>query len=52
MNELDAYERWMVKSNLEYIKTEGLEVVVARLRANGYNRVANVVEQMAVKNVY
>jgi len=46
---LDAVELWMVKSNLEYVKAEGLETVVARLRANGYNRVAAGVEA-AVKD--
>jgi hypothetical protein len=45
--ELDAYERWMVRSNLERIRDEGLEVadVVSTLRANGYPRIADAVEQ-------
>lgn len=42
--ELDAVECWMVKCNLEYVVTEGIDVVVARLRANGYNRVADAVQ--------
>jgi hypothetical protein len=42
---LDAFDLWMVKQNLKYAKTEGLETVVARLRANGYHTVAAAVEQ-------
>lgn len=44
--ELSVFEQWMVKSNVEQIKAESLDVakIVALLRANGYNRVANGVE--------
>lgn len=42
---LDAFELWMVERSLEYVKTEGLQVVVARLKVNGYLRVARKVEQ-------
>lgn len=38
---LTAYQIWMVKSNLKYIEAEGLETVVNRLRANGYNNIAD-----------
>lgn len=41
---LSPMERWMVKSNLEYIADEGLTAVVDRLLANGYPRVAAAVE--------
>jgi hypothetical protein len=39
--ELTAYELWMVKSNLQYVDRDGIELVVARLKANGYHRVAD-----------
>jgi hypothetical protein len=42
---LDAFDRWMVKQNIEHAKAEGLEPVVARLKANGYHRVALAVEK-------
>lgn len=42
---LDPVEQWMVKSNLQYIEAEGVETVVNRLRVQGYDRVANAVEQ-------
>lgn len=41
---LDGFDWWLVDRNLEYVKTEGLAPVVARLRANGYLRVATAVE--------
>jgi len=41
---LTPFEQWMVKSNLAYVAAEGIDVVVARLRANGYNRVADGVQ--------
>jgi len=44
---LNPFEVWMVKQNLGYVKDEGLEIVVARLRAQGYNRVAEAVEVKA-----
>jgi hypothetical protein len=47
---LTPYECWMVKSNMNYIKTEGIDVVVARLRNHGYNRVADAVQEAHRKN--
>lgn len=42
---LDAFERWMAQSNLERISDgEDRDTVVATLRANGYDRVADAVE--------
>ena len=40
---LDTVQQWMVKRNLEYVQTEGIEAVVNRLRENGYNKVADAV---------
>lgn len=42
--ELDPVEEWMFKCNLEYIASEGVEVVVDRLRSQGYIRVADAVQ--------
>lgn len=50
--DLDAYERWMVESNLEYVTNEGLEVVVNRLRARGYGRVADGVAALGAGLVF
>lgn len=47
---LDRFELWMVARNLEYVKSEGAEVVAARLRSRGYNRVGDAVELKAKKN--
>lgn len=47
---LDAFQQWMVARNLEYVETEGLEAVLDRLRAQGYNRVADAVEIEATKS--
>jgi hypothetical protein len=46
---LSAYEQWMVRSNLDTIRTTGVTVAeqVAILRANGYGRVAQAVEERA-----
>ena len=44
---LNPFEKWMVKQNLEYAKLEGLETVVSRLLANGYERVASAVAKEA-----
>jgi hypothetical protein len=44
---LSPFDRWMVQRNLEYAKTEGVETVVARLRAQGYDRVASAVQEGA-----
>jgi hypothetical protein len=41
---MDAFQLWMVKKNVEYARTEGTELTVARLRANGYPSVAAAVE--------
>lgn len=44
--ELDPFERWMVRSNLETIKSgEDPERLIAILRANGYIRVADAVAE-------
>lgn len=45
MEHLNAFEVWMVKRNLLYVATEGLAAVVARLKANGYDKVALAVER-------
>ncbi len=44
----DPFDRWMVRSNLERIAAGEVEapVVVATLRAGGYERVADAVEQL------
>lgn len=42
---LDAYDRWMIKQNVARARVEGVEIVVANLRAQGYNRVADAVEK-------
>jgi hypothetical protein len=42
---MSAYERWMVEQNVEYALEEGEDVVLARLRANGYERLAYWVER-------
>lgn len=47
MKPLSPVDRWMVKQNLGYVQTEGLQTVVDRLRQQGYDRVANAVEQEA-----
>ena len=43
---LNAFEQWCVKSNVQRIKDEELDVnvVVRTIRANGYPRVAIAVE--------
>lgn len=46
---LDPVECWMVKQNLNYVQQEGLEVVLSRLREQGYYRIAAAVEK-AVEN--
>lgn len=40
MKALSPFEQWMVKSNLQYVKTEGLETVVKRLNHRGYPQIA------------
>lgn len=45
--ELSPFERWMVKSNLETIRSTGVSISehTAILRANGYPSIAAAVEQ-------
>ncbi len=45
MKTLNPFECWMVRSNLQYIPAEGLELVVNRLRDNGYPNIAEGVIQ-------
>jgi hypothetical protein len=45
MSDLSPVDLWMVDRNVEYVATEGLEAVLARLRAQGYHRVADAVER-------
>ncbi len=40
---MDAFHWWMVRRNLAYAAYEGFGPVVARLRAQGYDAVADVV---------
>ena len=42
---LNPFQQWMVRSNLQYIPAEGLDVVVNRLRANGYPNIADGVTE-------
>ncbi len=43
--QLSPFERWMVKSNLKHLQEYGgIKVVVARLKAGGYKRVAAAVK--------
>ncbi len=48
MYALGPYERWMVKSNLEHVRSEGVASVAAQLRANGYPSIAAAVEAESV----
>jgi hypothetical protein len=44
--DLDAFERWMVKSSVDHLEEYGgLEVVCARLTAQGYDRISRAVRQ-------
>lgn len=47
---LTPFEHWMVERNLEYVKAEGLQPVLDRLRGQGYTRVANAVELVQVQS--
>jgi hypothetical protein len=38
---LDPFSQWMVKQNVQYATTEGVDAVVARLRVQGYKLVAD-----------
>jgi hypothetical protein len=40
---LDGFDRWMVKRQVEHAKRLGVEQVLARLRAQGYFKVAAAV---------
>jgi hypothetical protein len=41
---LSPFDRWCVKSNLQHAETEGRDAIVARLRVNGYYKLAAAVE--------
>lgn len=47
---LNPFEIWMVQQNMSYVDTEGLEVVVSRLKAGGYDRVAAAVNEQCKGN--
>lgn len=47
---LNPFQQWMVRSNLQYIPAEGLDVVVNRLRANGYPNIADGVTEAYESN--
>lgn len=40
---LSPFDRWMVQQNRRYVKTEGLDAVITRLKQQGYHRVASAV---------
>jgi hypothetical protein len=42
---LDSFERWMVKRNIYHAGVEGVDLVVARLEAGGYDRIAEAVRE-------
>lgn len=42
---LNPFQQWCVRQNVERAKTEGVTVVCARLRANGYPSIADAVEE-------
>lgn len=46
---LNPFEQWMARSNLQYIPAEGLELVCHRLRAQGYDHIADEVERLAAQ---
>ena len=46
VNLKNPFDRWMVARNVEYAESEGVDKVAARLRAQGYNRVADAVESI------
>lgn len=43
---LSGFDRWCVRSNLEHAADQGLESILAQLRANGYPSTAAHVEQV------
>lgn len=43
MPRLNPFELWMVSQQLDYVKIHGIVAVLANLRAQGYNRVADEV---------
>jgi hypothetical protein len=42
---LSAFENWMVEQNVKYARQEVVQAVTDRLRAGGYNRVADEVSR-------
>ena len=40
---LNYFQIWMVEQNLQYVETEGLEMVLNRLRNQGYFKVARAI---------
>lgn len=48
---LSPYEQWMVRSNLETIRSTGVTVAEpsALLRANGYPQIAQAVEELGME---
>lgn len=44
---LNPFEQWMVEQNLGHVKEKGAESVVKNLRDQGYDRVADAVEQQS-----
>lgn len=50
VNLKNPFDRWMVARNVEYAESEGVDKVAARLRAQGYNRVADAVEAIVRNN--
>lgn len=48
---LTPYERWMVKSNIENAKTQGVLNIVEQLRDNGYPRIADEVIRQRLEHL-
>ncbi len=46
--ELDPFGQWMVRQQLAYAREEGRDIVLERLRAQGYDRVAFVVAALTI----
>ncbi len=49
ISQLTPMDIWMVQQNIRYAKKEGVEVVVARLKEQGYHRVATAVKKVMSK---
>jgi hypothetical protein len=43
MAKLTPFHLWMVEQQLDYVKIHGIVAVLANLRSQGYNRVADEV---------